>query len=79
MEKQLICKLPSGTMDILLKIRIKLGEHTFWEDVYTHSQKYHMWNDQHKPFRSLKKGVAHILFEKGDQTQKIVGKLFQTA
>ena len=28
-EKQLVCMLPDQTMDVLLKIRTKTGEHTF--------------------------------------------------
>ena len=39
-ERQLVCKLPGGMMDVLLKIRTKSGEHTFWEAVYTRLQKY---------------------------------------
>ena len=33
LEKQLVCELPEQTMDVLLKIRTKTGEHTFREDV----------------------------------------------
>ena len=52
-------------MDVLLKIRTKTGEHTFREDVYTRTLKYHRWNNQLKPFRSLKRRVAYI-FRKGN-------------
>ena len=34
-EKQLVCTLHSQTMDMLLKVCMKTGEHTFQEDVYT--------------------------------------------
>ena len=54
-EKQFVVKLPEQMMDVL-KIRTKTGEHTFREDVYTHTLKYHRW----KPFRSLKRRVANI-------------------
>ena len=47
-------------MDVLLKVCTKTGEHTFREDVYTCSLKYRMWNNQLRPFRSLKKSVANI-------------------
>ena len=50
LTKQL-CELPEQTMDVLLKIRTKMGEHTFKEDVYTHTLKYHRLNNQLKPFR----------------------------
>ena len=53
--KQLVCKLPNGTMDMMLKIRTKTGEHTFREDAYTQSLKYCMWNNQQRLFQSLKK------------------------
>ena len=55
-----MCKLPEHAMDVLLKIRMKTGEHKFREDVYTCTLKYHKWNNQLRPFRSLKKRVANI-------------------
>ena len=59
-EKQLVCELPEQTMDVLLKIKTKTEEHTFREDVYTCPLKYCRWNNQLKPFRSLKRKVANI-------------------
>ena len=59
-RKQLVCMLPNQMMDVLLKVHTKTGEHTFREDIYTHSLKYRMWNNQLRPFRSLKKRVANI-------------------
>ena len=59
-EKRLVCKLPDQMMDVLLKVRTKTGEHTFREDVYTCTLKYCRWNNQLKPFRSLKRRVANI-------------------
>ena len=69
--KQLVCMLPNQMMDVLLKVHTKTEEHTFREDVYTHSLKYGMWNNQLRPFRSLKKRVANI-WEREDQIQMIV-------
>ena len=59
-EKKLECVLPDNTMDILLKVRTRSGEHTFREDVYTRTLKYRKWNNQLRPFRSLKRRVADI-------------------
>ena len=61
---QLVCTLPNQTMDVLLKVHTKTGEHTFREDVYMCSLKYRMWNNQLRPFRSLKKRVANIFRKK---------------
>ena len=58
-EKELVCMLPNQMMDVLLKVRTKTGEHTFWEDVYMHTLKYRRWNDQLRPFQSLKKRVSN--------------------
>ena len=63
-EKQLVCKLPELMMDVLLKIRTKTGEDTFQEVVYTHTFKYRRWNNQLRPFRSLKKRVANIFHKR---------------
>ena len=58
--RQLVCTLPNQMMDMLSKVHTKTGVHTFREDVYMHSLKYRRWNNQLRPFRSLKKRVANI-------------------
>ena len=65
LENKLVCKLLEHTMDVLLKVRTKTGEHTFREDIYTHMLKYRKWNNELRPFRSLKRRVANI-FQKRD-------------
>ena len=59
-RKQLVCNLLGGVLEVMVKIRTKYGEHTFKEDVYTRSQKYKMWDDQERPFGSLRRRVASI-------------------
>ena len=60
LKHQLNCVLPENMMDILLKVRTKSGDHTFREDVYTRTLKYRRWNNELRPFRSLKTRVAYI-------------------
>ena len=82
-EKWLVCMLPKQTMDILLKVHTKTGEHTFWEDVYTCTLRYRRWNNQLRPFRSLKKRVANIFRKRnsmlddsrGTSTQSIINNM----
>ena len=82
-EHQLNCVLPANTMDVLLKVRTKSGEHTFREDVYTRKLKYRRWNNELRPFRSLKRRVADIFQKRnsfsdssrGTSTQMIVNNL----
>ena len=57
---QLVCELSEQMMDVLSKIRTRTGEHTFREDIYTHTLKYRRWNNELRPFRSLKRRVASI-------------------
>ena len=64
LRNQLVCKLPEHTMDVLLKVRTKTGEHTFREDVYTHTLKYRWWDNELQLFRSLKRRVANIFHKK---------------
>ena len=79
-QKSLICELPPHTLDIVLKVRTRSGEHTFREDVYTRSMKYRRWNNPMRPFRSLKRRVANIFRRRrsssnnswGDSTQTII-------
>ena len=54
------CELPEHTMDVVLKVRMSTGEHTFREDVYTCTLKYRRWKNELRPFQSLKRRVANI-------------------
>ena len=82
-KHQLNCVLPANTMDVLLKVRTKSGEHTFREDVYTRTLKYRRWNNELRPFRSLKRRVADIFRKRNSfsessrstSTQTIVNNL----
>ena len=55
-------------MDVLLEVRMKTGEHTFREEVYTHPLKYGRWNNELNPFRSLKWRVDNIFQKKEIKT-----------
>ena len=77
-EKQLLCKLPEQMMDVLLRIRTKTGEHTFQEDVYMHTLKYCRWNNQLRPFRSLKKRVANIIHKRNSMSDDTRGTYSQS-
>ena len=59
-QHNLYCVLPENTMDILLKVCTRLGEHMFREDIYTRTLKYRKWNNELRPFCSLKKRVAQM-------------------
>ena len=63
-QHNLTCILPENTMDVLLKVCTRLGEHTFREDVYTRTLKYRRWNNELRPFRSLKKRVARMFWKR---------------
>ena len=75
--------LPENTMDVLLKVCTRLGEHTFREDVYTRNLKYRRWNNELRPFHSLKKRVARMFQKRnsysessrGTSTQMIVNEI----
>ena len=64
MEHKLNCVLPDNTMDVLLKVQMRSGEHTFREEVYMRTLKYRRWNNELRPFRSLKRRVANIFQKK---------------
>ena len=51
----LTCEIPEHTMDVMLKVRTRTEEHTFREDVYTHTLKYRRWNNELRPFLIFKK------------------------
>ena len=82
-EHQLNCVLPANTMDVLLKVRMKSGEHTFREDMYTITLKYRRLNNELRPFCSMKRRVADIFRKRnsfsdssrGTSTQMIVNNL----
>ena len=63
-EHNLTCVLPENTMDVLLKVRTRSGEHTFREDIYTRTLKYRRQNNALRPFHSLKKRVASMFHKR---------------
>ena len=78
LAKWLVCELLEQTVDVLLKVRMKTGEHTFREDVYTHTLKCHSWNNELKPFRSLKRRVANIFQKRNSLSDDSRGTSTQT-
>ena len=74
----LTCVLPENTMDILLKVRTKSGEHTFREDVYLRTLKYRRWNNELRPFQSLKKRVAWMFWKRNSYSDSSRGISTQT-
>ena len=87
LKSSLTCVLPEHTMDVLLKVRTRSGEHTFREDVYTRTLKYRRWNNELWPFCSLKKRVANMFQKRnsfldssrGTSTQTIVNNIDNNA
>ena len=84
-EHQLNCVLPANTMDLLLKVRTKTGEHTFRESVYMRTLKYKRWNNELRPFHSLKRRVTNMFRKKNSfsnssrttSTQTIMNNLIE--
>ena len=85
LENNLMCVLPEHTVEVLLKVRTRSGEHTYQEDVYTRTLKYWRWNNELRPFCSLKKRVANMFRKRnslsdssrGTSTQTIVNNIEQ--
>ena len=86
LENNLTWVLPEHTMDVLLKVQTRSGEHMFWEDVYTRTLKYRKWNNELRLFHSLKKKVANMFQKRnsfsdssrGTSTQTIVNNVNNT-
>ena len=57
---------------------MKTGEHTFREDIYTCALKYRKWNNELRPFRSLKRRVADIFQKKNSFSDDSRGTSTQT-
>ena len=77
-EHNLNCILPENTMDVLLKVRTRSGEHTFREDIYTRTLKYRRWNNELRPFHSLKKRVAQMFHKRNSYLDSSRGTSTQT-
>ena len=78
LEHNLTCVLPENTMDVLLKVRTRSGEHTFREDIYTRTLKYRRWNNELRPFCSLKKRVAQMFHKRNSYLDSSRGTSTQT-
>ena len=57
---------------------MRTGEHTFREDVYMHTVKYRQWNNELRPFRSLKRRVANIFRKQNSLSDNSRGTSTQT-
>ena len=77
-QHNLHCMLPENTMDILPKVRTRLGEHMFREDVYTRTLKYRKWNNELRPFCSLKKRVVWMFSKRHSYSDSSRGTSTQT-
>ena len=77
-EHSLNCVLPENTMDVLLKVWTRLGEHTFREDIYTRTLKYRRWNNELRLFHWLKKRVAWIFHKRNSYSDSSRGTSTQT-
>ena len=78
LEHNLMCVLPEYTMDVLLKVRTRSGEHTFREDIYTRTLKYRRWNNELRPLHSLKKRVANMFRKRNSFSDSSRGTSTQT-
>ena len=78
LEHNLTCVLPENTMDVLLIVRMRSGEHTFREYVYTRTLKYRRWNNELRPFHSLKKRVAWMFHKRNSYSDSSRGTSTQT-
>ena len=74
----LTCILPDNTMEVLLKVKTKSGEHTYREDVYTRTLKYRRWNNELRPFCSLKRRVANVFQKRNSFSDSSRGTSMQT-
>ena len=77
-QHNLHCVLPENTMDILLKVCTRLAEHTFREHIYTRTLKYRKWNNELRPFRSLKKRVVQMFHKRNSYLDSSRGTSTQT-
>ena len=65
-------------MDVMLKVRTRMGDHTFREDIYTHTLKYRRWNNELRPFQSLKRRVGNIFQKQNSLSDESKGTSTQT-
>ena len=65
-------------MDMMLKVRMRLGERMFREDVYTRALKYKRWNNELRPFQSLKRRVANTFQKRNSLSDNSIGTSMQT-
>ena len=77
-QHNLHCVLPENTMDILLKVHTRLGEHMFREDIYTRTLKYRKWNNELRLFCSLKKRVVQMFHKRNSYSDSSRGTSTQT-
>ena len=57
---------------------MRSGEHMFREDMYTRTLKYRRWNNELRPFRSLKRRVANMFRKRNSLSDNSRGTSMQT-
>ena len=75
LANRLTCELPEHIMDAMLKVRMRTEEHTFREDVYIWTLKCRRWNNELRPFQSLKRRVANIFQKRNSLSDNSRGTL----
>ena len=44
LDGYLFCRMPEGTLEVKVKIKIKWGKYTMFQDTYTQTEKYCSWD-----------------------------------
>ena len=78
LANHLTCDLPEYKIDVMLKVRMGTGEHTFREDMYMQTLKYRRWNNELRPFQSFKRRVANIFQKRNSLSDNSRGTSTQT-
>ena len=44
LDGYLFCRMPADTLEVEIKVKRKWGKYSMFQDIYTHTEKYHAWD-----------------------------------
>ena len=44
LDGYLFCRMPEDTLEVEIKVKIKWGKYSMFQDTYTHTEKYCAWD-----------------------------------
>ena len=61
LDGYLFCRVPADTLEVEIKVKMKWGKYSIFQDTYTRTEKYHVWDraDRRSSVRTRRRRTPH--------------------